>query len=135
MVFRSKIDAWLGGVLLIGSLFLAGSAWYLFWTFHPAKWGLSPFLLLGAALTGWILLATYYVVTDSDLLVRSGPFRLRVPLSAISRITKSDSAFSAPALSLDRLAIEYGRDQTCTISPSNAEAFLQALRVRGVRAA
>jgi len=61
------------------------------------------------------------------LLVRSGPFRWRVPIADIVRITPTTNALSSPALSLDRLRIEYGRGSAIMISPRDKDQFLRDL--------
>ena len=56
-----------------------------------------------------------------------GPFRWRVPIDAITAITPTRSALSSPALSLDRLRIEYG-ERAILVSPIYKEGFVRALR-------
>ena len=72
-------------------------------------------------------------LTEHDLLVRSGPFRWRVPLGQIHSVTPTRNPLSSPALSLDRLRIEYGDGKWILISPRERERFLEALEARGVR--
>ena len=113
MQFASKVDAWLavlmlgGGVLAllavapaIGGSFArsAGAAQLL---------GVAAVLLLSLLLPAWLLLGTRYSLTDDALKVRAGPFRWTVPLAEISSVRPSRSILSAPALSLDRIQIEY----------------------------
>lgn len=91
---------------------------------------LSPALLIGAGLPLWILAATDYTLEAGELRARSGPFRWRVPLRDITAITPTRSLLSSPALSLDRLRIDYGRGRALMISPADRQGFLGALEQR-----
>ncbi|MDO9478112.1 MAG: PH domain-containing protein [Pseudohongiella sp.] len=62
--------------------------------------------------------------------MKSGPFKWRVPIKQITSITPTSSPLSSPALSLDRLRIDYGRGESIMISPKNKEQFIQDLNVR-----
>jgi len=130
--FASKIDAWLAA-LLLGSaavvLVIVVSSWR-----PAAATAAVPIaaLALGAGLPLWILAATSYRVEGADLLIRSGPLRGRIAVRDIQRITPSLSWLSAPALSLDRLCIHYGRTtgrmRQALVSPRDRQGFVQALR-------
>jgi hypothetical protein len=94
----------------------------------PAAAGPLALVIGGAtALVAWIFLSTRYVVENGRLDVRSGPFRWRVPIDAISRIERTRNPLSSPALSLDRLAIEYD-GKRLMISPLDRAGFLDAIK-------
>jgi hypothetical protein len=135
MKFRSKVDAWLAIVLFGVVGFQLWAAFSLVRSGTPAAWTSVPLLLLGSAFIVWIFATTSYVITDTELLVRSGPVRRRIPLVEIRTIVRTRNPLSSPALSLDRLAISYGAGGFCMVSPSDREGFLEALRTRGVAAA
>ena len=82
---------------------------------------------IGVGLPLWLLLGTRYILEPDQLLVRSGPFRWRVPIADIVRITPTTNPLSSPALSLDRLRIEYGRGSAIMISPRDKDRFLRDL--------
>lgn len=134
--FPSKVDGWLAGALLAGvgvaliAVLAAGSA---------LPWPVSVFMLaLGCVLPVWLLVSTRYTLTDDQLLVSAGPFRWRVPIREIKAVTPTRSPLSSPALSLDRLRIEYGDSKSVMVSPGNREGFLlelEARRAHAVRAA
>jgi hypothetical protein len=71
------------------------------------------------------LLATHYTLEPRQLLVRSGPFKWKVPIKDITSITATSNPLSSPALSLDRLRIEYGRGSAIMVSPRNKDQFLR----------
>jgi hypothetical protein len=91
---------------------------------------LSPLLLLSVGLPIWLLLATSYAFTATELKIRCGPFGWRVPLDEIRNVTATRDPLSSPALSLDRLRIDFGRKGSIMISPSDKEGFLQELSKR-----
>lgn len=128
MTFHSRIDAWLA-VTLAGSA-LATLVAAVVSAMQASVAGLLAALVLlalGAGLPLWLLSSTRYVVQGGALQVRSGPFRWDVPLSAITRVTPTRSVLSSPALSLDRLRIEYGPGRAVLVSPRDKEGFLQAI--------
>lgn len=136
MTFRSKIDAW------IALLSVGAAAACLGGLIHVAltksileAMVVSPLLLLGIVLPPWLLTSTYYVLGDTELLVKSGPLQWRVPLVDIRAVTPTRSALSSPALSLDRLRIDYQRWKSIMISPADQEGFLQELENRRSRLA
>jgi hypothetical protein len=71
-----------------------------------------------------------YFVSRHTLSVHSGLLRWRIPLEKIHRITPIQGIRPGPALSLQRLRIEYGsnsRSKKLDISPKDPQAFLKAL--------
>ena len=70
---------------------------------------------------------TYYKVNDHQLLVKSGLFSWKIPLSEIESIEPTHSFLSAPALSLDRLAIHYGDGNRVVVSPKDKQGFINAI--------
>jgi hypothetical protein len=75
----------------------------------------------------WLLLSTYYLVEGGTLNIRSGPMKVSIPLGDIQSVTPSRSMLSAPALSLKRLKIVYGRGKTILVSPKDEEGFKSAI--------
>lgn len=123
MLFRSKIDLWLA-IVLIGAVIIALAA-----AVATLAAALLPVIIIaiGTVLPVWTLASTIYMVESEALLIRSGPFRWRIPVSSITRIEPSDSVLSGPALSLTRLRVEYGTGQSILISPTDRQGFLRAI--------
>ena len=121
MYFSSKRDWWLG--LLIWGLVLLGAV--------PAllKPGKGPFIIMIAVIlfVGWIWFGTGYEISDDELRIRCGPFRQRIPLQEIKEIKKTRSPLSAPACSLDRMEIGYGKSKRVMISPADKENFIKTI--------
>src|SRR5262245_10086983 len=129
--FPSKVDRWLGIVLVISTVVSVAGVFVVGMEVSPVvAVFLSPLMLLGVALPLWLVSSTRYTIDSSDLHVRCGPFAWRVPLSEIRSITPTRNALSSPALSLDRLRIDFGRDGSIMVSPRNRERFLEELRQR-----
>lgn len=132
-VYPSKADTWLVAVLwvsIVAMVLCTGVLW-----FAPApagaRLGVTLFCLGSAGFMLWILRGTRYELYADRLVVRSGPFRWRIPLAAIQEVRPSGSPLSSPALSLDRLLIRYqGSRLGLMISPEGESAFLQDLAAR-----
>jgi hypothetical protein len=132
--YRSTIDQWLYMVFAIASLVAVGACVPLLLYGSWVEWFLAALTLaIGIGLPWWIMLTTMYTVTTGFLLIRSGPFHWQVPLRQIQRISRTHSALSSPALSLDRLKIDYSDVKSIMISPEDCERFLADLKSRGVR--
>lgn len=78
----------------------------------------------------WLLARTYYTFEGTDLVVRSGPFNWRIPLEQIRGVEPTRSPLSNPALSLDRLRIDYGSNGSIMVSPADKEGFLRQINAR-----
>lgn len=130
-VYASKVDRWLVVIVAASALAATLAAWRLAALPGLAKWLLAvPILALGAGLPLWLLAATRYALGTDMLRIRSGPFRWEVPLRDITGITPTCDASSSPALSLDRLRIDYGVGRHVLISPRDREAFVRELEAR-----
>lgn len=131
MRFRSKIDVWLIAVL-------AGSGLLAVLACVPALQQegvvalpvIAIVLLSVLAFPLWLLAQTYYEFQDDILLVRSGPFKWRVPLSQVHDVQPTRSILSSPALSLDRLRIDYGSGGCILVSPADKAGFLGEINAR-----
>lgn len=127
IVHRSKIDTWLIATLGFSaavSLAVAGLSIYM--ESSPITWGIAIFTAsMGVGLPAWLFTSTYYKIEPQYLLVRCGPFKFNIRLAEISGITPSGSVLSSPALSLDRLRIDYGHGKSLMISPCDKEQFIK----------
>lgn len=133
-VFRSKVNALIAAIMCGG---IAVSLWASFSmlteTAGSARVILGLLLGVGVVLPVWLLVGTRYVVSNDDLKILSGPFRWIIQLAEIRGLSKSSDLISSPALSLDRLRIDYGDGKSVLISPVNESAFVQLLAERNPR--
>ena len=129
--FRSAIDGWMV------ALFVIPTGFALLMVIPKAGLNTRPGLIAAAVmLGGGVLLPavlyaiTGYQLTDTELVVRVGPFTTRIPYSQIQSIEPSRDVESAPAWSLHRLRVAYGTGQYVLISPTPREAFLESIEMR-----
>jgi len=134
-VYPSKKDAWLVAVLWVS----VGGMIY-----ATVQFGLDTRSTLGTlafvvfctvpvvVLCLWTLLDTRYILTHTELLVRGGPLRQRIPLQAIQEVRPQRTPLSSPALSMDRIRVTWlkGHQRSVFISPDNRRSFLRDLASR-----
>ena len=129
MRFSSKVDGWLVPVLLL--TFVGLVAALIGVLIEPAPWPIRIFTAVMVVLVTFLLISifrnTWYQVGDTELRIVSGPFRWNIPLEDIVDIKPSRNPLSAPALSMDRLKISYGKRKFMLVSPSNKDGFIAAL--------
>lgn len=134
LVFRSKVDAWLGAVLIAAPILAVAS---ILRNAVPAGGAVILFVALLAVLPAglplWLLCSTHYTLTPDELVVRCGPLSWRVSLRDIRAVHPTRNPLSSPALSLDRLRIDYGRGRSLMISPAHRDRFLRELEARRTR--
>lgn len=132
--FRSAVDTWL--VVLLGACLALPLVVGLTLPWQSGGAGgvsplsrLAPLLmtLLVSAFVAWIFASTRYRIAGGQLTLRSGPFRWRIDVDSIQRVRPSRNPLSSPALSLNRLEIQYGRGRRILVSPAERDAFLRTL--------
>ena len=127
--FDSKKDLWLSAVLWATVLAMVVAAWNVL-AAPLAAWEQVLAVSVSVAtvvLIVWLWSGTYYEVGDGRLSIHAGPFRQRIELDAITAVTPTRAAWSSPALSLDRLRIDYGDGKWVMVSPEQRDAFIAAL--------
>ena len=120
-IFKSKIDWWLG-LILVYPIFLSITA------LLEGEW----IGLLGlTGVVGFILIlskTTQYIINENQLVVKSTWIvNERIDISKITKIEKSNSILSSPALSLDRLLVRYNKYDEVLISPKEKIEFINEL--------
>jgi Bacterial PH domain len=131
MIYKSKKDTWIIVVIVASMLatVLAGAALILF---TPEIWLRSIGLVIIFASLIPILLTTpvSYTIDGYNLHVRGGYQHWTIPLQNILAVRPSSNWIASPALSMDRLEIEY-KDWEGTsfllISPERTDQFLNEL--------
>ena len=139
MTFPSKRDGWLTVVLLVAIVAMLAATIVELW--HGAPLGrlvLAALFVAMSAGIAWMLFGTRYVLDGATLHVITGPLRWRIDVATITRVFPTDDPSSAPALSLDRVGIEYeknGAPDTILVSPADKDAFIAALKTANPRLA
>lgn len=130
LVFNSKMDLW---ILILILTLVTACIWGVaqIWDANSAiLWPVAGVLAIGVLLPLWLLVSLRYFLTDSALRVRCGPFKWRIPIAEISAISPTNNAASSPAMSLDRLLIEYGDSKQLMISPEPRAEFIRQIEHR-----
>ncbi len=127
-VFKSKVDKWML-IFIASSIFacILGSS-VMLKIGGAVNYSIAAFMLIvGAGIPLWILNSTRYIIKNGNLKIVSGPFTWVIPITSITSVQESESSMFGPALSSDRLEIEYGKDKVMVISPADKTEFLQKL--------
>lgn len=135
MFFPSKKDLWMA--IIIWSVILACIT-PLMLTIEPIGVIMLPSMLdtkpvetvimvVPAILLAWIWFGTGYKIENSKLAIQSGPYKKTIHLDEISKVRNTKHPFAAPALSMDRIEISYGKYEFITISPKSKEEFIRQL--------
>lgn len=130
--FVSKVDAWISGIAMAAGFTCLSIAapMVLFSTSSAERAVLAGIVLVTLVLPIWLLLDTNYTVTGEELRIRSGPFRWRISLNEVRAVSPSRSWLSSPALSLDRIRVQYGAARSVLVSPREKQRFVDCLRER-----
>lgn len=131
--YPSKIDWWLAPLLCVPPI---AAVWV---CIRLALEGSITDLLVGITVAGFIaalyvglLFPLRYGVNEKHLIVRHGMCRYRIPLAEICAVYPTRNPLSSPALSLDRLRIQFGQGlfKGVMISPLERDHFLNDLAHR-----
>jgi hypothetical protein len=138
MRFPSKVDWWIPTCMVLASIG-APLGMTAFGKSQALRDGttlviLAVTILPVLALLLWVMLSTAYVIDGDELVIRCGPTKSSISIASITRIRRSSSPASAPAASLRRLEVHYGRYNEVLISPRDRREFIRAIveRVPGV---
>lgn len=126
--FKSKIDRWLLYLLIAVMIFevvvMSAAATQADGPLEATVLVLAALVIVG--LLGSMLIDTHYTVDGNTLRIACGPFRWKVPVDAIDSVEPTRNPLSSPALSLDRLRIQYGK-RRILVSPADKAGFLRAI--------
>ena len=133
VVYRSKVDLWLGGIL-VGSIIMM-----LWVSIAPiVKEGRADWFVIGTTVITLLIIlplfAIKYVMYDDHLLISMSIYgKVRVRYENIQKMTKTFNPISSAALSLKRLQIDYvenGVRQMILISPKDRDVFMDEIEKR-----
>lgn len=131
--FHSKIDWWILGFVIA----MTGLLVQLLFTMY-AKGTMVEYpehtmvYIFTIAVLWWPVFSTTYAIGNNTLTIRSMFLKWVIPLENIKTVSKTNNSISSPALSLDRLKIEYlkdGKMKQILVSPRDQQAFRQTVEV------
>ncbi|QTN38353.1 PH domain-containing protein [Cryomorphaceae bacterium] len=122
-IYRSKVNIPLALVVFVP--IIAG----LILTLSERTWGAAAIMGLTLVFLSAMYLTTFYAITaEQDLVVRGGPFiSRRIPIANINRLQKTRTILAGPALSMDRLYVQFDQGDAVVISPVRKSEFIDAL--------
>jgi hypothetical protein len=129
--YPSKVDGWIAVALAAGPLMtvaaLVGTV-----VAGSGVWAASLGVLVFVAIYAGLVFPMRYGIDDTHVIVRHGLVRQRIPLDAITEVFPTRNPLSSPALSLDRIAIKFGKGffKSAMISPAAKSEFLSELAER-----
>ncbi|HJB78361.1 MAG TPA: PH domain-containing protein [Candidatus Nosocomiicoccus stercorigallinarum] len=121
MNFQSKKDIWLA-VLIWGVIILM-----FFMMITEQNIVVYIVGILNNALLLWLWFGTNYKIDDEDLIVRSGPFKSTIDIKSIKKLRATKTLLAGPALSIDRIEIQYKRYDSVIVSPKEKNKFIESL--------
>ena len=128
MVFKSKVDAWLVGLIVVVFAACVAFPWLAGRDMKLVCVQLSILLPLLLVIL-YILWGIRYVVGGNRLKVKVGFVRVaEIDVDKIRRIERSYSLISAPAASLDRIGICCDNGDKIIVSPKNKEVFCETIK-------
>lgn len=137
MFFPSKKDAWMGGIIWFSALFLIISPIFFpdigVWMtpdFLDKQWIKVAILSSIGLFLLWIWFKTGYTIEEGLVTIQVGPFKKKIRIEEIESIRETKNPFSSPALSSDKLEINYARFETVAISPKDKTEFVRQLLVQ-----
>ena len=119
--FQSKKDIWLA-VLIWGVIILM-----FFMMITEQNIVVYIVGILNNALILWLWFGTNYKIDDEDLIVRSGPFKSTIDIKSIKKLRATKTLLAGPALSIDRIEIQYKRYDSVIVSPKEKNKFIESL--------
>lgn len=122
--YKSKVDTWL--VCVIAGAILISAIPVLIYEF---SWTAAIVMTTTLVLLIWLLFNIYYIITENILTVSyAGIIRQNFRICDITKISPTNSILSAPAASLDRIAVYFkDRRLPLIISPKQKKEFIDTL--------
>lgn len=133
IIFKAKADAWLVSVLVAGVIGCTIPMVYMAMMeteglYTLIRWAAALLVLMLTWGCTHMILNTLYVIDHGELFIQSGFLYSKViDIASIRKIEATRTPISAPAPSLDRLEIFYGRFDSVIVSPKDKDAFIKRL--------
>ena len=119
-LYKSAVSWWLWALVAIPVIITSVI------TVMDGEWTAMLIHALVALFVGHLFFTTYYTVEGNTLNVKSSVLiNIKIDITTIRKITETNNPLSSPALSLDRLWIDYGKNGAVMISPEDKEGFIR----------
>lgn len=119
--FKSKKDIWLA-VSIWGVIILM-----IFMMITEQNIVMYIVGILNNALLLWLWFGTSYKIDDENLIVKNGPFKSTIDIKSIKKLRATKTLLAGPALSIDRIEIQYKRYDSVIVSPKEKNKFIESL--------
>ena len=129
-VFKSKCDLWVAAIIIASMGMCIYAIIDIIQLGNVKHYPIAIVIaVLGTGMPAWMLLDTKYTITSEELMIQSGPFKQAIALACIERVSESHSALASPALSLDRLMIQYRQGRVVLVSPKDKQELIETLNI------
>lgn len=119
-IYKSAISWWLWIIVAIPVIITSVLS------LREGEWVALMIHAVVAVFVGHLFFTTYYVIEGETLTVKSSLLiNLGIDIRSIRKMTETNNPLSSPALSLDRLWIDYGQRGAVMISPEDKEGFIR----------
>ncbi len=129
-IYPAKIDWWLWPILIGASIGLIVWGGFLWQSDRAEALILIAAGIIDGIFFGVLLFPCYYAIEESDILIRSGVIRYRVPIDGVQSVTPTSNPLSAPAPSLRRVKIQMKDGKYHLVSPADREGFIEEINHR-----
>lgn len=125
-VFKSKVDAWLVGLIVLICLGIGAISWY---EGGAGAWIAVAVTVFVCAGVLFMLFSIRYVVSGTRLKVfYFSKYSSSYDLRELRSVCPTRNPLSAPAASLDRLELKFTRYRDVLISPKDKAGFMALVR-------
>lgn len=124
-IYRSKVSPLFVALLTLPCI---GLVWDLFNIHSTTELIIRAIFTLFIALNIYLMFSIRYILTPSELVVRFLFFSRTYPLDVFTHIEFTRNPLSAPAASLNRLELYYGKGNSILISPKEKNEFLAEIK-------
>lgn len=130
--FPSVVDTWLAVLLLALPLIPAATLLWAVLNAGEGAWAAALSIAIMVAIYAGLIYPMRYGLARGHLIIRNGLMRQRIAYDDVISVYPTRNPLSSPALSNNRLAIQYGPGffKRVMISPARRGEFLDALAER-----
>ena len=128
--YRSKVDWWIAALLCVPPIAMFAVSGAVLFGEKRSEWPMAVIaILFVCGIYFGLVFPMRYGIGDGKLVVRFGQCRQSIALQDVLEVRPTRNPLSSPALSLDRLHVQYGQGffKAVMISPADRDQFLADL--------